>query len=34
MTAKKRKPLDDALAHEFVYGESALRESLPNQECP
>ncbi|BDI20952.1 hypothetical protein ANSO36C_67540 (plasmid) [Nostoc cf. commune SO-36] len=32
MTAKKRKPLNDALAHEFVYGESALRESLPNQE--
>jgi hypothetical protein len=32
MTAKKRKPLDDALAHEFVYGESALRENLPNQE--
>lgn len=32
MTAKKRKPLDDALAREFVYGESALRESLPNQE--
>lgn len=31
MTAKKRKPLDDALAHEFVYGESALGESLPNQ---
>ena len=32
MTAKKRKPLDDALAHEFVYRESALRENLPSQE--
>lgn len=32
MTGKKRKPLNDVLAHEFVYGESALRESLPNQE--
>jgi hypothetical protein len=32
MTAKKRKPLDDALAHEFVYGELGLRENLPNQE--
>ncbi|MHC5676139.1 CopG family transcriptional regulator [Nostoc sp.] len=32
MTAKKRKPLDDALAREFVYGESALREGLLNQE--
>ena len=31
MTAKKRKPLDDALAREFVYGESALRESFPPQ---
>lgn len=31
MTAKKRKPLDDALAHEFVYGESALREGFPPQ---
>ncbi|WP_373527389.1 CopG family transcriptional regulator [Nostoc sp.] len=32
MTAKKRKPLDDALAHEFVYRESTLRENLPSQE--
>ena len=31
-TKKPRKSLDDALAREFVYGESALRESLPNQE--
>lgn len=31
MTAKKRKPLDDALAREFVYGESALPEDSPTQ---
>jgi len=31
MTAKKRKSLDDALAREFVYGESALREGFPPQ---
>ncbi|MHC5717150.1 MAG: CopG family transcriptional regulator [Nostoc sp.] len=28
MTAKKRKPLNDALAREFVYGESALRREV------
>jgi|GEM_PF-861041 len=28
MNNKKRKSLDDALAHEFVYGESAITESL------
>lgn len=31
MTAKKRKSLDDALAREFVYGESALPEDSPTQ---
>ena len=31
MSTKKRKPLDDALAREFVYGESALREGFPPQ---
>ncbi|MCC5662003.1 CopG family transcriptional regulator [Nostoc sp. XA010] len=31
MSTKKRKPLNDALAHEFVYGESALREGFPPQ---
>jgi hypothetical protein len=28
---KKRKSLDDALAREFVYGESATKETLPPQ---
>ena len=31
MSTKKRKPLDDALASEFVYGETALREGFPPQ---
>ncbi|RCJ26172.1 CopG family transcriptional regulator [Nostoc minutum NIES-26] len=31
MTNKKRKSLDDALAREFVYGESATKEGLPPQ---
>ena len=31
MNTKKRKPLDDALAREFVYGESALPEDSPAQ---
>lgn len=30
-TKKPRKPLNDALAHEFVYGESALQEDSPSQ---
>lgn len=31
MTAKKRKPLDDALAREFVYGESSRSADSPSQ---
>lgn len=31
MNTKKRKPLDDALAREFVYGKSALPEDFPTQ---
>lgn len=31
MTNKKRKSLDDSLAHEFVYGKSALSSDSPTQ---
>lgn len=31
MTNKKRKSLDDSLAHEFVYGESALPSNSQTQ---
>jgi hypothetical protein len=32
MTAKKRKPLDDALAREFVYAESSQNEPVTQAE--
>jgi hypothetical protein len=31
MNTKKRKPLDDALAREFVYGDNALPPDSPTQ---
>lgn len=32
MTAKKRKPLDDALAREFVYGDESETQPILEQE--
>lgn len=34
MSKRQRKPLDDALASDFVYGEKASEEQLPDREEP